>query len=171
MFITHTEQSNYLSIMIEACAEGDDKTGYTAEQIRNAKIDVLDITEKKISYSDLKMLSKVIHIEAGSSWLSDEWKLMVGEVLLNRVESPHYPDTLEECIKQPRQYYGNNSEYFNNLIPDKRNVKIAARLLSGERIINDTSVVYQAEFTQGSGIYKILKDKKGLIGTTYICYK
>ena len=42
--------------------------------------------------------------EAGSAWLSMEWKMAVGEVLLNRVASPEFPDTLAGCAFQPGQY-------------------------------------------------------------------
>lgn len=115
-----------------------------------------------------RLLSKIITAEAGSYWLSTEWKMMVGEVLLNRVASVEFPNTIEECIYQDGQYYSRNDKDFADLLPYEDCVMIAIRLLSGERIINDGSVVFQANFPQGSGTYLKLYDKK--LGYTYLCY-
>ena len=62
------------------------------------------LDEPYIAYDDLVLLAQVIHTEAGSAWLPDEWRLAVGEVVLNRVASPEFPDTLEEVVFQPGQY-------------------------------------------------------------------
>lgn len=94
--------------------------------------------------------------------------MMVGEVLLNRVASVEFPNTIEECIYQEGQYYSRNDKDFANLLPYEDCVMIAIRLLSCERIINDGSVVFQANFPQGSGTYLKLYDEK--LGYTYLCY-
>lgn len=85
--------TDYGELMIEAAASGDGEAGLEAEAARNEKIDFFGLDEEKISYEDLALLAKVIHTEAGSAWLSMEWKMAVGEVLLNRVASPEFPDT------------------------------------------------------------------------------
>ena len=93
--------------------------------------------------------------------------MAVGEVLLNRVASPEFPNTVEECIYQPGQYYPKNSSYFKKLLPWERETRLAWRLLEGERHLKP-SVVFQANFTQGSGVFKSFYDK--YLGWTYICY-
>lgn len=123
---------------------------------------------QNISYDDLNLLSKIMYAEAGSEWLSDEWKMCVGEVVLNRVASPEFPNTLAAVLAQPGQYYGANSSYFRNLQPSARCVELAARLLDGERVLNNPAVVFQANFRQGSGVHTRLYDSK--LGYTYFCY-
>ena len=60
--------------MIDAAAAGDEEAGRAAEAARNEKIELLGLDEEEISYDDLALLAKVIHPEAGSAWLSMEWK-------------------------------------------------------------------------------------------------
>lgn len=159
---------NYMAMMIEAALTGDYETGEYAENERNAKIEESDLEYTKISFNDLYLLAKIIYAEAGSEWLSDEWKMCVGEVVLNRVASPEYPNTIAEVIYQKGQYYSESSRYFKNLKPSVRCVRLALRLLEGERVMNDPSVVFQANFRQGSGVCLKLRDS--LLGSTYFCY-
>lgn len=162
----YTPEVDYAQQMINAAVKGDYTAGYAAAQSRNEKIDAMGLSYVKFSFDDLMSLSKIMQSEAGSSWLSDEWKMSVGEVLLNRVASPEYPNTIQECINQKGQYTGTSSSYFLNLIPSERCVNLAVRLLSGERHLHP-SVVYQSNFKQGSGVYVSYYDK--YLGWTYLC--
>ena len=161
---------NYMSIMISAAARGDLAAGLQAEQLRNQKIQELGLEGEftQISYWELNLLSKIIYAEAGSDWLSDEWKMSVGEVVLNRVNSPEFPNTIEDVLDQPGQYYGRGSSYFARLLPSERCVVLAMRLLEGERHLMNPAVVFQANFTQGSGVHLAYYDS--YLGWTYFCY-
>lgn len=158
---------DYSEIMIISAINGDTVTGTQAEQNRNAKIDEQGLSYSKIKFNDLFLVSKIMTAEAGSYWLSDEWKMAVGEVLLNRVASPEFPDTVEECIYQSGQYYPKSSSYFKKLLPWERETRLAWRLLEGERHL-EPSVVFQANFTQGGGTCKSFYDK--YLGWSYFCY-
>lgn len=160
-------ETDYSKIMVTSAVSGDYKGGREAEATRNEKIDGMDIQANKYSFNDLLLLAKIIYAEAGSSWLSDEWKMSVGEVVLNRVASPEFPNTIAEVLAQPGQYYGPNSRYFNNLRPNERCINLALRLLNGERVLNDPSVVFQANFKQGSAIHTACYDR--YLGWTYFC--
>lgn len=159
---------DYSQIMINAAVAGDYDTGRAADSARSEKITELGLTAPDIDFDELMLLSKIMYAEAGSVWLSDEWKMCVGEVVLNRVASPEFPGTIAEVLAQPGQYYGSNSRYFNNLLPSETCVKLALRLLSGERVMNDPAVVFQANFRQGSGTHTAIYDK--YLGWTYFCY-
>lgn len=158
-----TMSMDYADKMICCCSSGNYGYGIELEQLRNQKIDNYSLTSKKVSFHDLCLLSKVIQNEAGSEWLSWEWKMKVGEILMNRVSSPEFPNTIEECLNQPGQY-----DLRNNIVPSITSSRIAFALLSGERIINNPAVVFQANFPQGSGIYEVLHDRT--LGDTYLCY-
>ena len=154
---------DYLADMQQCCVTG--------ELVNGAEFSRLwaeEDPENAIVFEDLFLLSKIICKEAGSSWLSMEWKMKVGEVLLNRVESPEFPDTIVGCAYQKGQYSNINGQKFKNLLPDEMSVEAAACLLSGERLIRDKSVVFQANFKQGSGVFEKLHDSK--LGNTYLCY-
>lgn len=138
-----------------------------AEVVAEDQPDMFSAPQPQYSESDLMLLAKVIYAEAGSDFLSDEWKMCVGEVVLNRVASPEFPNTITDVVYQPGQYHGARSGYIASLIPSERCINVAKRLLNGERIM-EPSVVFQANFKQGSGVYKALYD--GRLGWTYFCY-
>lgn len=156
----------YLESMIKAAAAADMSAGAGAEKARNENIDALGLDKPRIAFHDLWLLAKLIYAEAGSSWLSEEWKFCVGEVVMNRVASPEFPNTIEEVIYQRGQYYGRRNRYFASIVPGKTEARIAARLLCGERHMK-SSVVFQANFPQGSGTYLRLRDR--ILGSTYLC--
>ena len=80
--------TDYGECMIDCALAGERERGLLYERLRGAKIDALALDEPYIAYDDLVLLAQVIHTEAGSAWLPDEWRLAVGEVVLNRVASP-----------------------------------------------------------------------------------
>ena len=94
--------------------------------------------------------------------------MAVGEVLLNRVASPEFPDTLAGCAFQPGQYTAADEDWFEVLLPFRDCVEAAFRLLSGERVLNDPTVVFQSGGKQGSGVALELKDS--VYGSVYFCY-
>lgn len=156
---------NYLELMIQAVVDNNDQAGYIAQEARDYKIDFLGLPYKKVLYDELKMLAKIISQEAGSSWASDEHQLLVGSVVLNRIASPEFPNTMLEVLTAPRQYGGTS---WKRAVPDYRTVCNAASLLQTGSVAPVT-VVFQAEFRQGSGTYLSIYDKY-LGTTTYFCY-
>lgn len=111
---------------------------------------------------DLYYLAAAICMEAGGS--SDEIHLLVGNVILNRVNSTIYPNSIYDVLTQYKQYgymwrdgvsfpdWVKSPTSTNEAIIE-RCYKNAERLLSGERFCPE-NVLFQAEFVQGSGIYK-----------------
>jgi len=158
---------DYSNVMITSVMTGANEAGLAAQQSRDEKIAALGVDVPSIKYEDLMLISKIIYAEAGTEWLSDEWKMCVGEVVLNRVASPEFPNTIKEVLEQPGQYYGANSRYFNSLVPNYRCVFAALRLLNGQRLL-EPSVVFQANFKQGGGTHTAVYDK--YLGWTYFCY-
>lgn len=160
-------EADYLSIMCRAAMCGDIEAGRAAEICRNESIRTQGLDETEISFDELYLLSKVLFIEAGSPKISDEWRMCIGEVVMNRVLSPEFPDTVREVIFQEGQYAGVGTPEFEYLItPTQDCVSAALRLLEGERVM-EPSVVFQANFPQGGGIYKSFYSDD--FGFTYLC--
>lgn len=113
--------------------------------------------ETKYTEYDLELLARVIEAEAGGE--SDYHKLCVGTVVMNRVDSEEYPDTIEGVIYQPGQYQCVTNSHINKE-PSESSYKAAESILDGRRMFR-SSVVYQAEFIQGKVVEKV--------GNTYFC--
>ncbi|MCI5754643.1 MAG: cell wall hydrolase [Clostridiales bacterium] len=162
------DESNFMEDMIRAACANDLQAGRQAEACRAEKIAQQDLEVAPVAFEDLLLLAKIIQAEAGSAWLSEQWKMSVGEVVLNRVASPEFPNTVREVIEQPGQYYGPSSTFFRNLRPSEEAARLAQRLLEGERVLNEPSVVFQANFPLGGGVFLHLIDSQ--LGSTYLCY-
>ena len=161
-------EQDYMAQMMEAARLGDYNTGVAACAARAEKLAALELDYPAIDFEELWLLSKIIYAEAGSNWLSMDWKMSVGEVVLNRIASPEFPNTMRAVLEQPGQYYGKNSGYFNSLRPSAACVEAAKRLLSGARILNEPGVVFQSNYRLGSGVFLELKDSA--LGSTYLCW-
>ena len=157
---------DYSELMAECVVNQDEKMGEVYMVKRDKKIDLYG--GSKFTYEDLEVLSKIIEAEAGMNWLDDYIRLCVGEVLMNRVASKDFPDTIREVAYQEGQYHHIKYGLFDEIVPTMKSVRTALRLLNGDRVINDKDVVFQANFPQGSGIYEIIHDN--LLGNTYLCY-
>lgn len=119
----------------------------------------------EVDENDLYLLSHLIAGEANDS--SEIMKEYVGSVVLNRVADSRFPDTLEEVIYQPGQYACTWDGNFEKE-PNENTLEVAKDLLENGSII-DASVVWQAEFVQGNGIYDTLTCP--VMGTVmYFCY-
>jgi len=105
---------------------------------------------------DLFYLAAAVCQEAGGS--SEEIQMLVANVVVNRVNSPMYPDTIYDVLTQYMQYgtmwkYGISFPSWADDNVKNRCYDVAKRILDGERVCPE-NVVFQAEFVQGSGIYK-----------------
>lgn len=116
--------------------------------------------KKKREYKrKLNMLSRVINGETrGSSWKDS---LYCGSVVLNRIKSKRFPNSMKGVIFQKTQYACTwDGQY--NLEPTKRSVKAAKYLLKhGSQL--PKSVVWQSSDRQGKGTYC-------KVGKHYYCY-
>lgn len=114
-----------------------------------------------VSNKDVLNLARIIQAENGGHE-DDEALLLTGVVILKRVKSKHYPDTIMGVISQSGQYstYA-DGKFWNE--PSKRSMRIAKKLLSTD-IADDypDNLVFQAEFRQGKSVYKKL-------GYEYFC--
>ena len=127
----------------------------------NSSLDI-DISVKTlVNPEQLEMLAHLIYAESGSDYCSDEMQLYVGSVVLNRINSDEFPNTMHEVIEQPGQYAVRNY-YMNMEINDRAYNNAIELLLNGSKLPDN--VVFQANFRQGSELYK-------KVDNMYFCYK
>lgn len=125
-----------------------------------------EVEVKSYTEDDLYCLSHIINAEMGDeSW---EDKIYTGSVVLNRVAGDSWWSSGERTIravvfrKNPLQYGPiKNGSFWNE--PNAESVRAAEFLLQNGTQI-PSSVVYQAEFKQGSGIWQHTS-------AAYYCYQ
>lgn len=119
--------------------------------------EVIEIDEAQID-----LLAHLIFAEAGSDWCEDNMLYYTGSVVLNRIESEYFPNTMEEVIYQPGQYGCVN----NGMIDyeyNQRAYNVAEDLmLSGSCL--PKNVLFQGQCEQGDGTYVKVQNM-------YFCYK
>ena len=154
------EPIDWREVMVKAVCNADKHGGLEAEYALGGAI----------KYDDLYLLAKIITWECGPNW--EDWGIMaIGEVVLNRVASPEFPDTIREVLYQtdPMQYQPVWEDGWEEYVPTERYVRLALRLLDGERVFGDPTIVFQALFPQGSGIACAYHDYD-LDNDTYFCW-
>ena len=90
----------------------------------------------------------------------------MGEVVLNRMDSPEFPDTMEEVIFQDGQYENvDNREFREEFLPTRACVRAALKALRGERLLPPL-VVFQSNGRLGK-VHATYCDR--VLGFTYFC--
>ena len=131
--------------------------------VKEAPSDDFSVTDE----SEIELLARLITAEAGYSSAYDpidyeELCYLTGSVVINRIKSEKFPDTLQEVINQRGQYQCVVNGHINREYDDTAWEISEELLLYGTEI--DEAVVFQSEFRQGSGIYR-------QIGNQYFCYE
>lgn len=129
---------------------------------------VVDEEEEPENYTedDLYYLAAAVCCEAGGE--NEEIQLLVANVVINRVNSSLYPDTIYDVLTEYGQYgmmweYGIEFPDWADEGVKNQCYSVARRVLEGERFCPE-NVLFQAEFEQGSGIFKQFGDEY------YFCY-
>lgn len=121
------------------------------------------VAQERISETDstnIWWLSCALYHECRG--LNDEAQIAVASVIMNRVNSDKFPNTIFEVLVQPGQYAFVNDEIIWGE-PDERAIKNAEYVYwNGSQI--PENVLFQAEFLQGSGAWKQIDNQ-------YFCYE
>ena len=115
---------------------------------------------KLTNEEEIELLARLITAETGGT---DEYlSYLTGSVVINRMKSDKFPNTVFAVIYQKNQYECTWNGHIYKPYTDLA-WEIAEELLTYGTTI-DESVVYQSEFTQGGGVFQ-------QIGRTYFCYE
>jgi hypothetical protein len=102
----------YVDVIQETAEYTDDETVITGYV--EPDLGLYGVTEEQIAEEDywgeLELLAACVEAEAGNQGL--EGKRLVTDVILNRVDSPDFPDTIEGVITQPYHF----TSYWNGSI-------------------------------------------------------
>lgn len=112
---------------------------------------------------DLWYMSHTVQAEAG--YCEREMQEGVASVIMNRVNSDLFPDSVMECILQPGQY--STASYLSTQEPTEQVIDVCIDILENGSKFPE-NVLYQANFPQGSGTYKTLSTS---YSTMYFCFQ
>lgn len=119
--------------------------------------------ENTVDPEDMELLAIAICQEGGGDSVCDECRYRIGDVVLNRVNDPRFPDTLQEVLEQEGQYgrfhwtgvkwpdRASNAEEQNAV---ERAKETSYNLLADIRHseLYGNGYIWQAEFKQGTDI-------------------
>ena len=116
---------------------------------------------------DLNIIAKVIQYEADPRWCGWEHSVAVGAVVMNRVASPYFPNTVREVVAAPGQYLPAYTWGFDGI--SRLSYEAAKAALDGDHDV-PADAYWQAQFPQGTSTWKtFLCDTGYFRSTTYIC--
>ena len=146
-------------------AKHEEHKGKARQTTEQAETTETTTEAPKQSYNlyDYQLLAQIIAAEAGSDYVSHNTRLYVGSVVLNRVNSPLFPDSIEGVLWQHGQYYSCITDTFWSFEPSEDCKQVAEYLLTHGSVL-PANVLYQANFRQGSGVF-CESD------TIYFCYQ
>lgn len=129
--------------------------------IERQKPDAVDDLKIKYTTSDevyktvTYPLAKIIYAEGGNQ--NVEFQQNVGYVVLNRVESKYYPNSIEDVFFSSAYNEISRERYRNNEVSEKaiENAKLVVEQYFNHEIPVSKARVFQAEFVQGVDLYKI----------------
>ncbi len=157
-------EPDYLALMVKAAIAGDVDAGRSLQAARDVSSQSAQADFVPVSFDELYLLSRYIEYRYGSYRCSDDLRFCAGELVLNRVASPEYPDTLEAVIFQPGELGEIDTATFAVCLnPTRPCVNVALRLLMGERQMENSVVIESAR--PANDIYAMFCDR--LLGNTY----
>jgi len=113
----------------------------------------------------LDIVARVVQGEAGGCpWLH---QLAVAQVVVNRINSPLFPNTAREVVAAPMQY---TTLYLRDFDKTSEQCYLAAKYALDGNSGVPTDIIWQAEFVQGKEIWWTSKVDTGWYSsTTYFC--
>ncbi|HET7411605.1 MAG TPA: cell wall hydrolase [Pararhizobium sp.] len=106
-------------------------TGCTTDKLTTGSIDPVKADASNVSAKERQCLIRAMYFESNRS--SDDGLLAVGSVVMNRVASPKFPDTICGVVSQPHQFARGvmTRKMSSKALP--RVEKIADEILAGKR--------------------------------------
>lgn len=115
----------------------------------------------------LDILAKVVKNEADPQWCEWEHSVAVAVVVLNRVASPYFPNTVREVVAAPGQYLPAYTRDFADT--PRLCYEVAKAALDGDHDV-PADCYWQDTSIQGTSIWKAFTVDTGWFkSTTYIC--
>ena len=124
------------------------KKGSKTASVTEEKKQEETVPESKsvISYTseEFEMFCCVLEHEVG--YCSEASKIAVANVIINRVKSPEFPDTIYEVLNAPKQFTAIQCYYDGSVTPSENTRECAERALTGEDNSHGAVYYYAPQF-------------------------
>ena len=94
------------------------------------KREEIDLWDYSVTQKEYDILCRIVEAESGIQ--SEHGKLLTANVILNRVMSKRFPNTIEKVVFQPRQFSPINDGRYYSVIVTSETESAVKRALSGE---------------------------------------
>lgn len=108
---------------------------------------ILSRPAEPFTEKDRLLLAKITQVEAGDE--SYESQLAVANVILNRVKSPLFPDTIKDVIYSGKQFPPAHNGLLDKSVPKANALRAAKDALNGKNNVEDAVYFYNPKVTKG----------------------
>lgn len=154
------ESNKWVSAMGEAVVAGDEEAGHEAER------------HLYVTYDDVQLLARYLEAVRRPGW-SDNYLMMAGEVVINRMRSPEFAGTTVRDVLFAQDEPGVAAfaavqvPWWDDIQISRRAAGMAMELLLGVSVLRDPLIVYIGQTAKTWGYELALYDNAG--GCTYLC--
>lgn len=118
-----------LAVILYLLFESIDNDNLSSEEIDNIEPERPDSYEINIDSFNVELLAKAIYAEARGEVF--EGQIAVGAVIVNRMKSPNFPNTIRKVLYQPNQFKCIENGYIDQT-PNQTAYRAARRAINGE---------------------------------------
>ena len=131
-------EENGITVTVTNIKETEESVA-TSQKSEEQNAAVTDYNTKSQDTADIRLLAQLIHHEAGNQGLNG--MIAVGEVVMNRVKSSKFPNSIRDVIYQNGQFSGVSS--ISSITPSETELTVAQNVLAGNMsILQDDNVLY-----------------------------
>ena len=119
-------------------------------------IEESELTSLAYTDEDLLWLARIVDVETGDATIFK--RMAVANVVLNRVKSTRFPNTIKEVIFQSGQFPPSRKESFLTLTPKMTSIIAAKRALEGENNVSTALFFNYIPFkSKANDFYKLIE--------------
>lgn len=108
----------------------------------NATVAVAKAAAGKFSQKDIDILYKICHAESRGE--GEKGQMAVANVILNRVKSSDFPNSIEGVVFQSGQFTPAASGSFNSISPSAQVKESVRKVINGERVFADDVLYFKS---------------------------
>ena len=146
-----TEETE-VKVIKEHSAQAPKKQVVTSRSGIDTPRETKSIYYEEINLSLTEIIERIVEAEAGGSDYNG--RLAVANVVLNRVQSSRFPNTLKEVIFAPKQFSPISDGRYYTIKVSETTKKVVADALNGSRIIGEDALYFCTPTAPGKGWFE-----------------
>lgn len=111
---------------------------------------ILDEKAKPFTNEEYQLLAKIVQVESG--YESYEGQLAVANVILNRVASSNFPDTIKDVIYSGKQFPPAHNGLLAKAVPNASVLQAAKDALNGKNNVEGAVYFFNPKYSSGSNL-------------------